>query len=113
MAISAKEMNKPFYVVAESIKFARLYPLNQHDLSDKFKVLFCWSLTIFKGTRGGGGLKVFWVYLPSQFNCFSNLHTYFVLPSGTPPPPLLHILNYLIPPYSNITNDLPVPSQHL
>lgn len=31
-------MNKPFYVVAESFKFARLYPLNQQDLPNQFKV---------------------------------------------------------------------------
>ena len=34
MAIAAKEMGKPFYVAAESYKFARLYPLNQSDLPD-------------------------------------------------------------------------------
>ena len=38
MAIAAKEMNKPFYVVAESFKFARLYPLNQQDVPNRFKV---------------------------------------------------------------------------
>ena len=38
MAISAKAMNKPCYVVAESFKFTRLYPLNQYDLPDEFKV---------------------------------------------------------------------------
>ncbi|KAK9720267.1 translation initiation factor eIF-2B subunit alpha [Basidiobolus ranarum] len=32
MAIMAKTANKPFYVVAESFKFVRLYPLNQYDL---------------------------------------------------------------------------------
>jgi len=37
MAISAKAMNKPFYVVAESFKFARLYPLNQQDVPNQFK----------------------------------------------------------------------------
>jgi translation initiation factor eIF-2B subunit alpha len=40
MAISAKAMNKPCYVVAESFKFTRLYPLNQYDLPDEFKVSF-------------------------------------------------------------------------
>ena len=38
MALTAKEMNKPFYVVAESFKFARLYPLNQTDVPNHFKV---------------------------------------------------------------------------
>jgi len=32
MALCAKEMNKPFYVLAESFKFVRLYPLNGRDL---------------------------------------------------------------------------------
>lgn len=34
LAISAKELGKPFYVAAESYKFARLYPLNQSDLPE-------------------------------------------------------------------------------
>ena len=29
IALAAKCLNKPFYVAAESYKFARLYPLNQ------------------------------------------------------------------------------------
>lgn len=37
MAVCAREMNKPFYVVAESFKFTRIYPLNQHDLPNEFK----------------------------------------------------------------------------
>mmetsp|Transcript_1387 Transcript_1387/g.2020 ORF Transcript_1387/g.2020 Transcript_1387/m.2020 type:complete len:373 (+) Transcript_1387:101-1219(+) len=34
VAIAAKEHKKPFYVAAESFKFARLFPLNQNDLPD-------------------------------------------------------------------------------
>jgi len=34
MAIVAHSMGKPFYVAAESYKFARLFPLNQSDLKD-------------------------------------------------------------------------------
>jgi translation initiation factor eIF-2B subunit alpha len=34
MGIVAKAFNKPFYVAAESYKFARLYPLNQRDLPE-------------------------------------------------------------------------------
>ena len=34
VAITAKEHKKPFYVAAESFKFARLFPLNQSDLPD-------------------------------------------------------------------------------
>ncbi len=37
MAIAAHEMNKPFYVAAESFKFVRFYPLNNRDLPDDFK----------------------------------------------------------------------------
>ena len=34
----AKALNKPFYVVAESFKFVRMYPLNQDDLPNVEKV---------------------------------------------------------------------------
>lgn len=34
LAVCAKSLNKPFYVAAESYKFARLYPLRQSDLPD-------------------------------------------------------------------------------
>ncbi|XP_015274787.1 PREDICTED: translation initiation factor eIF-2B subunit alpha [Gekko japonicus] len=37
MAVCAKAQNKPFYVVAESFKFVRLFPLNQQDVPDRFK----------------------------------------------------------------------------
>uniref|UniRef100_A0AAQ6AQT5 Translation initiation factor eIF2B subunit alpha n=1 Tax=Amphiprion ocellaris TaxID=80972 RepID=A0AAQ6AQT5_AMPOC len=37
LALCSKAHNKPFYVVAESFKFVRLYPLNQQDVPDKFK----------------------------------------------------------------------------
>ncbi|XP_063313071.1 translation initiation factor eIF2B subunit alpha [Pelobates fuscus] len=37
MAVCAKAQNKPFYVVAESFKFVRLFPLNQRDVPDRFK----------------------------------------------------------------------------
>ena len=37
LAIAAHEMNKPFYVAAESFKFVRFYPLNNRDLPDYFK----------------------------------------------------------------------------
>lgn len=43
MALSAKEMNKPFYVVAESFKFARLFPLNQQDVPNQFKVILLYD----------------------------------------------------------------------
>jgi len=37
MAVCAREMKKPFYVLAESFKFTRLYPLNQCDLPNDYK----------------------------------------------------------------------------
>uniref|UniRef100_A0A8C9S1J8 Translation initiation factor eIF2B subunit alpha n=1 Tax=Scleropages formosus TaxID=113540 RepID=A0A8C9S1J8_SCLFO len=37
LALCSKAHNKPFYVVAESFKFVRLYPLNQQDVPDRFK----------------------------------------------------------------------------
>ncbi|MEE6504148.1 hypothetical protein FKM82_005077, partial [Ascaphus truei] len=37
MGVCAKAQNKPFYVVAESFKFVRLFPLNQRDVPDTFK----------------------------------------------------------------------------
>jgi translation initiation factor eIF-2B subunit alpha len=37
MALCAKEMKKPFYVLTESFKFSRLYPLNQRDLPNNYK----------------------------------------------------------------------------
>lgn len=38
MAICAKEMKKPVYALTESFKFSRIYPLNQVDLPNEFKV---------------------------------------------------------------------------
>jgi len=37
MAVCAKELHKPVYVVAESFKFAITYPLNQKDVPNEFK----------------------------------------------------------------------------
>ncbi|KAK6022150.1 initiation factor, subunit 2 family protein [Ostertagia ostertagi] len=37
VAIVAKTMNKPFFVMAESIKFVKEYPLNQADIPEEFK----------------------------------------------------------------------------
>uniref|UniRef100_T1J6K5 Translation initiation factor eIF2B subunit alpha n=1 Tax=Strigamia maritima TaxID=126957 RepID=T1J6K5_STRMM len=36
-AVCAQMSNKPFYVLAESFKFARMYPLNQQDVPNHFK----------------------------------------------------------------------------
>ena len=38
MAVMAKALNKPFYVVAECFKFVRLYPLKQEDIRNVEKV---------------------------------------------------------------------------
>ncbi|EDO35087.1 predicted protein [Nematostella vectensis] len=50
IAVMTKNANKPFYVVAESFKFVRLYPLNQEDVpnSSKYK----------RGTSNGTGHPV-------------------------------------------------------
>uniref|UniRef100_A0A0K2UEZ3 Translation initiation factor eIF2B subunit alpha n=1 Tax=Lepeophtheirus salmonis TaxID=72036 RepID=A0A0K2UEZ3_LEPSM len=40
MALCAMALNKPFYVICESFKFVRLYPLNQRDLPIQFRVRF-------------------------------------------------------------------------
>ncbi|KAL6268822.1 translation initiation factor eIF-2B subunit alpha [Pogonomyrmex barbatus] len=37
MAMCAKEVKKSFYVLTESFKFSRIYPLNQIDLPNEFK----------------------------------------------------------------------------
>uniref|UniRef100_A0A336KMY5 Translation initiation factor eIF2B subunit alpha n=1 Tax=Culicoides sonorensis TaxID=179676 RepID=A0A336KMY5_CULSO len=37
MALCAREMKKPFYVLTESFKFTRLYPLNQRDIPNDYK----------------------------------------------------------------------------
>ncbi|XP_018366753.1 PREDICTED: translation initiation factor eIF-2B subunit alpha isoform X1 [Trachymyrmex cornetzi] len=45
MAICAKEVKKPFYVLTESFKFSRIYPLNQVDLPNEFKYTYSVLLT--------------------------------------------------------------------
>ncbi|KAM3723149.1 Translation initiation factor eIF-2B subunit alpha [Dirofilaria immitis] len=37
MAVCAKAIHKPFFVMAESIKFVKEYPLNQNDIPIEFK----------------------------------------------------------------------------
>lgn len=53
MAVCAKAQNKPFYVVAESFKFVRLFPLNQQDVPDKFK----YKADTLKSVQAGQDLK--------------------------------------------------------
>lgn len=38
MAVMAKTLNKPFYVVAESFKFVRMFPLHQEELPNRVNV---------------------------------------------------------------------------
>eukprot|EP00096_Caligus_rogercresseyi_P012771 TRINITY_DN545_c0_g1_i6.p1 TRINITY_DN545_c0_g1~~TRINITY_DN545_c0_g1_i6.p1 ORF type:complete len:326 (-),score=82.66 TRINITY_DN545_c0_g1_i6:443-1420(-) len=37
MSLVARALNKPFYVICESFKFVRSYPLSQRDLPNEFK----------------------------------------------------------------------------
>ncbi|OWR55198.1 eIF2B-alpha protein [Danaus plexippus plexippus] len=39
LAMAAMELKKPVYVLTESFKFSRIYPLNQRDLPNEFKYL--------------------------------------------------------------------------
>lgn len=39
LGIAALELKKPVYVLTESFKFSRIYPLNQRDLPNEFKYL--------------------------------------------------------------------------
>lgn len=51
VAICAKALNKPFYVLAESYKFARLFPLSQDDLPERksVRLLKKWGSFIYYG----------------------------------------------------------------
>ena len=51
MAICAREMKKPFYVLTESFKFSRLYPLNQRDLPNEYKVCFNFTLYFMQNSK--------------------------------------------------------------
>lgn len=37
MALAAKAVNKPFYVLVESYKFSRIHPLKQEEISEHLK----------------------------------------------------------------------------
>lgn len=41
IAVCAREVNKPFYVLVESYKFSRLYPLKQENIPDCMKFKAC------------------------------------------------------------------------
>jgi hypothetical protein len=59
IAICAKKNNKPFYVLTESYKFVKMFPLDQYDLpfetkpifkntvgTDEFRVNFCYNFRL-------------------------------------------------------------------
>ena len=58
-------LNKPVYVMCESFKFVRLYPLNQQDLPDEFNVRMYWA------TQSGYELEATGV----QFELYSLLES--------------------------------------
>ena len=37
LALCAKATNKPFYVIAESYKFLRLFPISQEDIPERLR----------------------------------------------------------------------------
>lgn len=39
LCVAARELKKPVFVLTESFKFSRIYPLNQRDLPNEFKYL--------------------------------------------------------------------------
>lgn len=49
IALCAKVMKKPVYVVAENFKFSRLFPLNQSDLPEETKKLMNFNIVPNKG----------------------------------------------------------------
>lgn len=66
MAVCAKAMKKPFYVLTESFKFSRLFPLGQWDLPEEYKVNcsyqeIVWDMVVvfnnYNNTRLDKGLK--------------------------------------------------------
>lgn len=57
LATCARAHNKPFYVAAESYKFARLYPLNQRDLPVKKTTLDFVDTASWNATGGQVGKK--------------------------------------------------------
>ena len=69
VSILAQTFKKPVYVVAESYKFLRIFPLNQQDFPESWK-----RQMVFGGAKGGegkeGGRKVdapMYDYTPPNF----------------------------------------------
>lgn len=58
MAVMAKALNKPFYVVAESFKFVRLYPLKQADI---------WNVEKYETIESADDLHPYIDYTPPQY----------------------------------------------
>ncbi|XP_045466040.1 translation initiation factor eIF-2B subunit alpha [Harmonia axyridis] len=51
MAICAKELKKRFYVLVESFKFSRIFPLNNRDIPNEYKYINPDSITDMKRTH--------------------------------------------------------------
>lgn len=60
MAVCARAMNKPFYVLAESFKFVRVFPLNQLDIPSQFQV----SVQILLVTMFLNNISLVWCQCP-------------------------------------------------
>ena len=77
-AIAAKEHNKPVFVLAESFKFVRLYPLNQRDVPNNFKVRLMCPVSVIGGRNGRniGSFQSSMIF-PRQFvRHLLELHTF-------------------------------------
>ena len=69
-----KAVNKPFYVVAESFKFVRLYPLNQQDVPNHYKVINFYKLLFLGKVRQWYPSLVLVRFLCQSFfeKCYQN-----------------------------------------
>ncbi|KAK3752724.1 hypothetical protein QZH41_018688 [Actinostola sp. cb2023] len=72
MAVMTKAANKPFYVVAESFKFVRLYPLNQEDVPNKNKP----TQNTLRTCRSPGLISGSLRYATRPYGKFINLPTF-------------------------------------
>lgn len=95
IAVCAKAQNKPFYVVAESFKFVRLFPLNQQDVPDKFKVreiqLASWQTKIHLRVCESFSSKHVFIYL--DLSTVVNMTQYRVVPCSSPTSTVVLILS--------------------
>lgn len=80
MAMCAREMKKPVYVLVESFKFSRLYPLNQRDLPNDYKV--SWGVTTYQWVRLTKNVIFVFQYSKPSLSDISKAHP---LVDYTPP----------------------------